>query len=104
VDTASYGEPIVHVVASPALATLGSFSATNLPGFNLQEAWDLSEPPLSKFSTSDSSCPLMVSAGGFSRRVFPPTLEHLLGSTAPLFLPNGEDGAGTVQVDDISFL
>jgi hypothetical protein len=96
VDTASYGKPIVRLVASPALATLGSFSATDLPGFNLQDAWDLSAPPLSEFSTSDSSCPLMVSAGGFSCRVFPPTLSNFLGSTAPLFLPNGEDVAGTV--------
>jgi hypothetical protein len=95
---------LLFALSSPALATLGSFSSTNLPGFNLQEAWDLSEPPLSEFSTSDYSCPLMVSVGGFSHRIFPRTLKNFLVSTAPLFIPNGEDVAGTVQVDDTSFL
>jgi hypothetical protein len=43
---ASFGVPILRVIASPALATLGSFSSSDRPGIspqhsNLQGAWDL---------------------------------------------------------------
>jgi hypothetical protein len=51
-----------------------------------------------------SCCPLLVMAGGFSRGISPLTLANYLARTAPLFIPSGEDVAGTVSLDEAWFL
>ena len=97
-STQAFGTPVLRVVACPAVATLGSFSVADPPGFNLQEIWDSTDAPISEFPHSDLSCPILVSSTGTSRRAHPPTVENLLKSTAPLFIPNGETVASTVTV------
>jgi hypothetical protein len=42
-DAAAFGEPVIQVLASPAVASLGSFNRTERPGINLGDApWLLS--------------------------------------------------------------
>jgi hypothetical protein len=103
-ESATFGEPVLRVVASPALATLGSFSSSDRPGINLQEAWDLDAPPFDKMPVSDYSCPLLAMAGGFSRGIAPLTIDKYLSGTSPLFIPSGEDVAGTVSLGPNRFL
>ena len=98
VESASFGEPVLQVLASPAVATLGSFSSASLPGVNLGEAWDLTSGPFDQMPEADTTCPILAMSGGFSRQVNPPTLANYLQSTAPLFFPSGEKVAGTVSV------
>jgi hypothetical protein len=95
-DTQSFGEPVLRVVACPAMSTLGTFSTNDAPGVNLHEAWDSSSSLLAAMPESDSSCPLLVSAGGFSRKSHPSSVQNFLDSTVPLFIPSGEDLAGSV--------
>jgi hypothetical protein len=97
-ESESFGVPILRVIAIPALATLGSFSSKNRPSINLQEAWDLDSPPFDQMPVSDYSCLLLVMAGGFSCGISPLTLANYLARTAPLFIPSGEDVAGTVSL------
>ena len=100
--TKTFGSPVLRVVACPAVATLGSFSssASDPPGLNLQEAWDTSvSPPLLDLPDDTICCPVMASAGGFSRAIADPTLDNFLRETEPLFIPHGEELAGTVRND-----
>jgi hypothetical protein len=105
--TQAFGTPVLRVVACPAVATLGRFGPDDieLPGLNLQDAWDASlSPPLSALPDNTVSCPTMVSAGGFSHSIADPTLANLLLETEPLFIPNGEELAGMVKLtgsDDV---
>jgi hypothetical protein len=58
--TQAFGTPVLCVVACPAIATLGRFGPDDieLPGLNLQDAWDASlSPPLSAFPDDTVSCP-----------------------------------------------
>jgi hypothetical protein len=103
-ETGSFGSPIVRVLASPAVATLGSFSATDRPGCNLSEVWDLAEPPFDQMPSSKYSCPLLVSAGGFSRGIKNLTIQAYLEGTAPLFIPSGEEVAGIISYDTSVFI
>jgi hypothetical protein len=98
VDSGSFGDPILQVLASPAVATLGSFSASEHPGINLGEAWDLTSPPFDAMPVADTTCPLLAMSGGFSRQTHPLTLSNYLASTYPLFIPSGEEVASTVSV------
>jgi hypothetical protein len=90
-ESASFGGPVLRVVASPAMATLGSFSSSDRPGINLQEAWDLDSSPFDQMPVSSYSCPLLVMAGGFSRGLNPLTIANYLAHTASLFIPSGEE-------------
>ena len=98
VDSASFGEPVIQVLANPAMATLGSFSSSARPGINLSEAWDMTSAPFDQMPVTDTTCPLLAMSGGFSRMVHPLTLANYLLSTAPLFIPIGEEVAGTVSI------
>jgi hypothetical protein len=103
-ETGSFGSPILRVLASPAVATLGSFSVTERPGLNLQEVWDLTDPPFDQMPTTEHSCPLLVSAGGFSRGITNLTIQAYMEGTAPLFIPSGEEVAGIVSYDNSIFI
>jgi hypothetical protein len=98
VDSNSFGEPVFQVLASPSVATLGSFSSSDRPGINLGEAWDLATPPFDAMPVADTTCPLLAMSGGFSRQTHPLTLANYLSTTSPLFIPSGEEVAGTVSV------
>ncbi len=98
VDSSSFGEPVIQVLANPAVATLGSFSPSDRPGINLGDAWDLTSTPFDQMPVADTTCPLLAMSSGFSRDGTDLTLAHYLSSTAPLFIPNGEDIASTVSV------
>ena len=82
--TSSFGDPVIQVVASPAVAPLGKFSSSDLPGFNLGDAWDLTSPPFDLMPVVDTTCPL-VSSNGFSRSVSPPTISNYLATSSPLY-------------------
>jgi hypothetical protein len=97
-DAASFGDPVIQVLASPAVASLGSFNRTDRPGINLGEAWDLTSAPFDEMPISDTTCPLLAMSSGSSRAVYPFTLANYLSSTAPLFVPSGEDVASTVSI------
>jgi hypothetical protein len=100
-DTKLFGDPVVRIVACPALATLGQFGKDDFPGINLHEAWDPLVVPISEMPTSDTSCPLLVSSGGFSRHVsYPPTIANFIEAVAPLFISSGEDIASTVTTTE----
>jgi hypothetical protein len=96
-DTASFGQPVIQVIPSPAVASLGKFEAVDPPGVNLGEVWDLSSAPLEQMPTDDATCPILVSSGGFSRAIQPPTIANFLSITAPLFVPCGNKVTGTVS-------
>ena len=98
VEEASFGDPVIQVVASPGMATLGAFDPSELPGINLGKAWDISASPFDQMPETDTTCPLLAMSGGFSRQTHPFTVANYLSSTAPLFFPCGEDVAGTVSV------
>jgi hypothetical protein len=102
--TKTFGTPVLRVVACPAVATLGVFSAEEPPGFNLHDIWDPAESPLSDMPTSETSCPMMVSAGGFSRHTWPATVANFLVDSQPLFLPSGELVASTVAASGVIML
>jgi hypothetical protein len=54
---AAFGEPVLQVVANPAVASLGALDdASNPPGINLGEVWDLlGSSPLDQFPADDST-------------------------------------------------
>jgi hypothetical protein len=97
-ESESFGVPILCIVTSPALATLGSFSSKNRPGINLQdEAWDLDSPPFYEMLVSSvHSRLLLVMAGVFSGGISPLTLVNYLARTAPLFIHSGEGRQNSV--------
>jgi hypothetical protein len=69
---AAFGKPVLQVVADPAVASLGAFDALDPPEINLGEVWDLAaSSPLDQLPVNNTTCPIMVSAGGFSRAVTP---------------------------------
>ena len=103
-STQTFGTPVLRVVACPAVATLGTFSVQDPPGFNLQEAWDPTASPLSEFPSTEYSCPIMVSSGGFTRHTWPYTVQGFLTDSRPLFIPSGEHAAGTVTVSGTTTL
>jgi hypothetical protein len=79
------------VVAAPALATLGSVSATDLPGCAYSDFWDESVLSSYAFSVDDNDhCPLLLAAEGFSRQVKLPSTIEFVTNSQPLFLPFGE--------------
>jgi hypothetical protein len=97
---AAFGEPVLaKIVANPAVASLGALeAASDPPGIDLGEVWDLTaSSPFDQFPADNSACPLMVSAGGCSRKV-KPTLGNCLTSMSHLFIPSGKKAAGFVQV------
>jgi hypothetical protein len=98
--SASFGDPVLQVLASPAVSSLGSFSSSDRPGINLSEAWDLTSPPFEHMPQSDTTCPIYLAmSGGFSRgQAAPFTIAQYLQATAPLFIPSGEEVADTVSV------
>ena len=98
-DTFAFEDPIIQVVASPAVAPLSKFSSTDLPGFNLSKAWDLTIPPFDRMPTIDTICPLLISSNDSSRSVSPPTIGDYLLHSSPLFLPSGEEVASTLTGD-----
>ena len=100
----SFGTPIVRVLASPAMATIGAFDSTDRPGIDLTEVWDTNEPPFDVMPASEFSCPILASAGGFSRGLKEQTIDAILAGTAPLFIPSGEAVAGVVQSTDTILL
>jgi hypothetical protein len=55
--------PYITVVAAPALAFLGSFLATDPPGFAYSDFWDKSNLSPYAFAVDDNDhCPLLVAA------------------------------------------
>jgi hypothetical protein len=95
---AGYSEPILQVVANPAVASLGALDNASAPPGMISEVWDLTaSSPLDQLPVSDSTCPLMVSTGGYSRKL-KPTIANYLKSTGPLFILSGEKVAGVVNV------
>ena len=97
-DEEIFGDPVIQVVASPAMATLGAFDPSELPGINLGEAWDLLASPFDQMPENDTTCPFLAMSGGFSRQTHPFTVANYLSSTSPLSFPWGEDLADTVSV------
>jgi hypothetical protein len=97
--TQKFCDPVLRLTSAPSVSTLGSFSAADPPGFNLNDAWDVSLPTLSAMPDGDESCPLLV-----SRHVCPPSYSQFLSDTAPLFMPSGQQAAGTVTLGADSFL
>jgi hypothetical protein len=99
-EMASFDEPVLQVIANPAVASLGKFSTSSVPpGINLGEVWDLlTTSPFDQMPVANTMCPLMASSGGFSREVKPPTIANYLLSTAPIFIPSGEVVASTVSI------
>jgi hypothetical protein len=84
--------PYITVVAAPALASLGSFSATDPPGFAYSEFWDESVLSPYAFDVDDQPhCPLLVAAEGSSRQVKLPSLVDFITDSQPLFFPFGEE-------------
>jgi hypothetical protein len=97
--SASFGDPVLQVLASPAVSSLGSFSSSDHPGVDLSEAWDLTSPPFEHMPQSDTTCPVLAMSGGFSRgQAAPFAVAQCLQATAPLFIPSGEEAAGTVSI------
>ena len=94
----SFGEPILQVVASPAIAPLDKFSPSDSPGFNFREARDLTTPPLDQMLVVDTTCPFLVMSNGFSRSISP-TISNCLESTSPLFIPSDKGVAGSVSIE-----
>jgi hypothetical protein len=93
-----FGEPVLQVVANPAASSLGAFNdASNSLGVNLGEVWDFSSSPFDQFPFNDSTCPMMVSTRGYSRKE-KHAIAGYLKSTGPLFIPRGKHVAGVVNV------
>jgi hypothetical protein len=62
----TFTPPYITVVAAPALATLGSFSATDPPGFAYSDFWDDSILSPYAFDVDDNNhCPMLVATEGF---------------------------------------
>jgi hypothetical protein len=102
--TQKFCDPVLRLTSAPSVSTLGSFSAADPPGFNLNDAWDVSLPALSAMPDSDESCPLLVHSSGLSRHVYPPSYSKFLSDTAPLFMPSGQQAAGAVTLGADCFL
>jgi hypothetical protein len=98
VETTSFGDPVLQVLANPAVSTLGSFNSADRPGINLSKAWDLTTSPFDQMPVADTTCPLLAMSGGFSHMAHPLTIANYLSSTAPLFIPSSEEMASTVSV------
>lgn len=47
---------------------------------------------------ADAACPLLAMSGGFSCQAHPLTLANCFLTVAPIFIPSGEEVAGTVSV------
>jgi hypothetical protein len=77
--------PYITVVAAPALATLGSVSATD-------DFRDESVLSAYAFAVDDNDhCPLLVASEGFSGQVKLPSTIEFLTDSQPLFFPSGEE-------------
>jgi hypothetical protein len=84
--------PYITLVTAPALATLGSVSATDPLGFAYSDFWDESVLSLYAFAVDDNDhCPLLVASEGFSRQVKLPSTIEFLTDSQPLFFPFGEE-------------
>ena len=95
--TAAFREPILQVVASPVVASLGALDISDPPGIYLGEVWDTtSSSPPDQLPVADTTCPIMVSSGGWSRSMDPSTIANYLELTTPLFIPSREKVAGVV--------
>jgi hypothetical protein len=83
--------PYITVVAAPAVATLGAFSAEDPPGFAYSEFWDESVLSPYAFDVDESNhCPILGAAEGSSRLVNPSSIIDYITDSQPLFFPFGE--------------
>jgi hypothetical protein len=88
----TFTPPYIKVIAAPALATLGSVSVTDLPGFAYSDFWDKSILSPYAFDIDDNDHrPLLVAAEDFSRQVKLPSTIEFITDSQPLFIPFGDN-------------
>lgn len=103
-EAASFGDPILCVVACPALATLDAFSSTNPLASIFMKLGTQPFPPSLNYQTPTHLAPFLPPLADFPATLTHQPCKKFMLDTVPLFLPIGEELTRTVQTEDRTFL
>ena len=96
---ATYGSPIIRLVAAPALATYPHTSIAG-SGSVLSDIWDPLPESLATLRVTSPVTPVLVSSGGFPRPLNTPTFSTVLESVQGLILHSVEDLVTPISLPD----
>ena len=108
--TRTFSPAVIRLLAAPSIATLGDLPVETPPGLLLSDVWDpdIVSPVLGDLPLEES-CPIMAGTAGLSRKMSDLSMQTILQTTAPVFIPDGVAASaivtqGTTKVTRVLFL
>jgi hypothetical protein len=89
-ETGTFSPAVIRLLAAPSIATLGDLPDETPPSLLLSHVWDpdIVAPVLGDLPLEES-CPIMAGTAGLSREMSDLSMQTILQTTAPVFIPDG---------------